>query len=420
MSAAFFYDSNRLFCEQTDLSEIVKKIETPFYLYSKQELEYNCRQIQGAAKDLNNLMCYALKANYNPTLLQIIRDFGFGADVVSGGELFFALKAGFDPEKIVFAGVGKAAAEIEYAIKSEIHSLNIESESELHLTADIAARLQKKIQIAIRINPDIEAQTHEYISTGMHENKFGVSAEEALKLYKIAHDAVYLEPNGIHVHIGSQITKLEPFLNTIKFLKDFREKLSREKIEINYLDLGGGIGINYENNFKDAGEKSTFVADILPAYLKGFRDLNIRLIGELGRSVIGSTGLLITKVLYRKQTPLKNFLIVDAAMNNLIRPSLYNAYHEIIPLELNSVEKEVVDVVGPVCESGDFLAKDREMQETAQGAYLAVTGAGAYGQALSSNYNLRPTIPEYLVDGKNILLIGKERSVEDIANQYKW
>lgn len=420
MSAAFFYDSNRLFCEQTDLSEIVKKIETPFYLYSKQELESNCRQILDAARGLDSLMCYALKANYNPALLEIIRKFGFGADVVSGGELFFALKAGFDPEKIVFAGVGKTAAEIEYAMQNDIHSLNIESEEELRLTSKIADRLQKSIQIAIRINPDIEAQTHKYISTGMHKNKFGVSADEAINLYKIARDDVYLEPNGIHVHIGSQITKLEPFLNTVKFLKDFRELLRREKIEINYLDLGGGIGINYKNSFKNTGEKSTFIADILPEYLEGFKDLNIRLIAELGRSVIGSTGLLITKVLYRKKTPLKNFLIIDAAMNNLIRPSLYNAYHEIIPLALTPDETETVDIVGPVCESGDFLAKDREIQKTGQGAYLAVTGAGAYGQVLSSNYNLRPTIPEYLVDGKNLLLIGKGRSVEDIANQYKW
>ena len=419
MNNTFFYKDNRLYCERVDLQEFTAQTPTPFYLYSKEEIVDNCRQVLQAGKDVDFLACYAFKANYNPALLSLIRDLGLGADVVSGGELQLALRLGFDPQKIVFAGVGKTAQEIELALKAGIHSLNIESFEEYQLIEQIAASLQKSIRFAVRINPDVEAQTHDYISTGKHINKFGVSLQEALTIYKQAQSSKWLKPEGLHVHIGSQITSAQPFLETIQVLRSFYGQLQKEGIALTFLDLGGGIGVDYENNFSDDGRSSTFITELLPVYLQGLADLGLKLVVELGRSVIASSGLLISKVLYRKETPLKKFLIVDGAMNNLLRPSLYNAHHEIVPLLLNNTSKEIVDVVGPVCESGDFFAKDRELQTMTQGDFLAVGGAGAYGQALSSNYNFRPTIAEYLVDGRQIKTIYKGQSFENMVDSLR-
>ncbi len=419
MKISFYYQQQSLYCENTNLHTLAQNHATPFYLYSKNEILENGKAIVNAGKGSDFMPCYALKANYNPTLLRLIRDMGFGADVVSGGELEFALKIGFPAEKIVFAGVGKSAAEIELAIRTGIHSLNIESAEELEQTARIAAKLQKKVRIALRVNPDIDAHTHEYISTGKHINKFGITTEEALRLYPIAADDPWLDPAGIHVHIGSQITEKEPFLRTVDFLLEFSGKLKALNVPITYLDLGGGIGVNYENDFRDPEVPNSYINEILPAYINGLKDSGLKLVAELGRSVIATSGLLVTQVLYRKQTPLKKFVVVDAAMNNLIRPSLYSAHHEIVPLQLNAREKEIVDVVGPVCESGDFFAKDRALQPMEQGDYIAITAAGAYGQALASNYNLRPDIPEYLVDGDTVQTIYKGRSINEIYNQYE-
>ncbi len=419
MKTSFYYQQQSLYCENTNLNAFAQKQSSPFYLYSKNELLQNCKAITEAGSGSDFLPCYALKANYNPTLLRLIRDMGFGADVVSGGELEFALKIGFPAEKIVFAGVGKSAAEIEFAIQTGIHSLNIESAEELKQTARIAARLQKKVRIALRVNPDIDAHTHAYISTGKHINKFGITIDEALRLYPAAANDPWLNPAGIHVHIGSQITEKGPFLKTVEFLLDFASLLKDRNVPITYLDLGGGIGVNYKNDFRDPDVPNSYISEILPAYINGLKDSGLKLVAELGRSVIATSGLLITQVLYRKQTPLKKFIVVDAAMNNLIRPSLYSAYHEIVPLNLDSQEKETVDVVGPVCESGDFFAKDRAMQPLKQGDFIAITAAGAYGQALASNYNLRPDIPEYLVDGETVLTIYKGRSISDIYDYYE-
>jgi diaminopimelate decarboxylase len=420
MADSFQYINKRLYCENVDLIEFSKTVQTPYYIYSKKETLDNCQQVLNAGANLDFLPCYALKANYNPGLLKLVRNAGFGADVVSGGELYFALKAGFDPQKIVFSGVGKTIDEIEFAIKTGIHSLNIESAKELKLASAIAGKLRKKVHAAIRVNPDIEAQTHKYISTGLHTNKFGVSVDEAVKLYTEAQNDRWLAPQGIHVHIGSQITSVEPFLKTVKFLNQFKMRLEQSGIEISYIDLGGGIGINYYNDFQNQKNKPDFLTDILQAYLDGFKDSNLKVIVELGRSITGSSGLLISKVLYRKRTPQKNFIIVDAAMNNLIRPSLYNAYHEIVPLELNVGKYEICDIVGPVCESGDFLAKDRKFQSVNQNDLIAVTGAGAYGQALASNYNLRPKISEYLVDSNKVRNIYQGEKIENLAKQFKW
>jgi len=419
MPRNFHYKNRHLHCEETDLVSFSAGCETPYYIYSKNEISENCTQVQDAGKGLDFMPCYALKANYNPHLLALIRDLGFGADVVSGGELDFALRLGFDPQKIVFAGVGKTAAEIDFAIRSGIHSLNIESAEEMETVAATAARLQKKTRIALRVNPDIEAETHKYIATGRHINKFGITVDEALKLYQIAAKDEWLDPQGIHVHIGSQITKPEPFIRTADFLIGFARKLQQLNVPISYLDLGGGIGIDYTNNFRDSENEQNYIRNILPAFLNKFKETDFKIVSELGRSITASAGILVNRVLYRKQTPLKQFIVIDGAMNNLIRPSLYSAHHEIVPLVLKDGENEVVDVVGPVCESGDFFAKDRELQPLYQGDLLAVAASGAYGQSLSSNYNLRPGAAEYLVDGNTVKTIYKGRSIDRIFKEYE-
>ena len=421
MKILYFKKDSNLIFENIPISKICHEIETPYYLYSKNDILQNCESIIRHGEKVGLTPCYALKANYNPSILKIIKDTGFGADVVSGGELYFALKAGFSPEKIVFAGVGKTEEEIEYAINSNIHSINIESESELNLVSDVATRLKKKIRIAIRINPDIDPQTHPYISTGLHFNKFGVAKSIALSLFKRSKDMPFVSAEGLHVHIGSQITSITPYLDTVKILKGFINELKQIGINITFIDLGGGIGINYDNQLSDGDNQRNYIDRILPGVLKELESTKLKLYIELGRSVIGSAGLLITKVIHVKETENKKFIIVDAAMNNLIRPSLYQANHQILPIEKSdNRKKEIVDIVGPVCETSDFLAKDRELPVLKQGDYLAITGAGAYGQALASNYNLRPVIAEILVSGSNYKIIKKCDSIEDLAARFDW
>ncbi|MBD3225642.1 MAG: diaminopimelate decarboxylase [Caldithrix sp.] len=420
MQPVLHYRNHELYMENVSLQALTEGNATPFYIYSRRDIVDNCKAVMNAARGLNVLPCYALKANYNPAILKIIKDMGFGADVVSGGELYFALKAGFDKDKIVFAGVGKTAEEIEYAIQIGIHSLNVESEEELKLTGEIAEQLQSKPDIALRVNPNIDAKTHKYISTGLYENKFGIMPDQAVSLYQFAVKHPWLNPVGIHVHIGSQIKELSPFTDTIAFLKNFKQKLADNEIPITQLDLGGGIGINYDKSLHNLQQPSTYIDTILPQYLQGLQTLNSKLILELGRSIVGSAGLLITKIIYRKKTPSRTFLITDAAMNNLIRPSLYNAHHEIYPLTEPNGEWETVDVVGPVCESSDYFAKNRNLPQLEGGQIIALAAAGAYGQALSSNYNLRPRIAEYLVNNDTVNTIAEAQSIEDIANQYKW
>jgi len=418
MGTHFYFQDRYLFSDKVNLLEFASQNKTPFYLYSQSKIEENCKLVLEAGKSLDFLPCFALKANYNPAILKLIQSLGFGADVVSGGELQFALKAGFSAEKIVFAGVGKTAEEIELAISTGIHSINIESVEEFELVKKIAHQLRKNIAIAFRINPDIEAPTHDYIATGKHINKFGILLSDALRLYRNAADDQWLNPIGLHVHIGSQILKVEPFLKTADYLLESIENLKARGLPISALDLGGGIGIDYSENM--FSQPRWPLKEILPAFLQKFEGQNLKIMLELGRAIVGDAGLLITKVLYRKQTPLKKFIIVDAAMNNLLRPSLYNAYHPIVPLQISEKEKEVVDVVGPVCESGDFLAQNRELQAVEAGDYLAIGGTGAYGQALASNYNLRPMIPEYMVKEEQTKTIFKGETIEQIANKYEW
>jgi len=420
MKILYYNTSGHLFFEMVDVKSLVSKFPTPFYIYSKNEIERNCREIISHGHSLDFLPCYALKANYNPALLTIIKQMGFGADVVSGGELYFAKKVGIPAEKIVFAGVGKSRKEIEASIKDEIHSLNIESESELKSVAIIAEKLKKKIVISIRVNPDIDAGAHPYISTGLLSSKFGVDKETAISLYKQAAQYPYIEPSGVHVHIGSQISTAQPYIETVDFIEQLIEDLAKLNIQIKYIDLGGGIGIDYENQLNQEGIPITYINDILPILFEPLRKHHLKVLVELGRSVIGSAGLLISKIQYIKETSQKKFYIVDAAMNNLIRPSLYNAHHQIIPLAKSYAGSELVDVVGPVCESSDFLARERSLPILKEGDYIAITGAGAYGQSLASNYNLRPKIAEYLIEGNQVETIFKGEILDDIADKFNF
>lgn len=420
MNNPFYFKHDRLFCEQVDLEEFSKTVPTPFYIYSQTEIENNCDLVWKAAGQASFQPYYALKANFNPTILKLILNKNFGADIVSGGELFFALKAGFPADKIVFAGVGKSDEEIQMALDNNIHSINVESEEELYRVSFLAKQAGKKQRIAVRINPDIEAKTHPYISTGLHTNKFGISAEQAYKLYSKAAGESTLLVEGIHVHIGSQITRESPYLDTAEFLIQFMKRLKNQNIEIKYIDLGGGIGIDYNNVFDNTNPHRTYIMEILQKYISSFSDLKIKLLAELGRSIVGNAGLLVSKVLLNKQTPLKKFVITDAGMNNLIRPSLYQAKHEIVPLVKNNKPEIIADIVGPVCESSDFFAKDYPIQQLNRGEYIAIGSTGAYSQVLSSNYNLRPTIAEYLVNGTRVTCIFKGRSIEKLATGFEW
>jgi len=415
-----YYDSSVNLClEDVKLSNISNQFPTPFYVYSKADIQQNCNQILEYINEFDLTPCYALKANYNPEILRIIKNMGFGADVVSGGELYFALKRGIPPGQIVFAGVGKTKDEIEYAINSNIHSLNVESEGELNLINEISSRLEKKVKIAVRVNPDIDPKTHPYISTGLHTNKFGVPKDQAINLFKKSLEMKWVSAEGIHVHIGSQITSSDPYLETANFLEIMVNELSQIGQQITFLDLGGGIGINYTNQLD--GNDRTYIKSILPKILNKLKKLKLKIYVELGRSIIGSAGLLITKVINIKENKNKKFIIVDAAMNNLIRPSLYQAFHQILPLKQSKDNtSEKVDLVGPVCETGDFFARDRELPKLKAGDYLAITGAGAYGQSLSSNYNLRPSIAELLIHNSDIKIIKEQESIEDIANKFSW
>jgi diaminopimelate decarboxylase len=421
MQKLLHYNSDsQLQIEGCTFESICHKYPTPLYVYSSSSIQKNCNQVLDLSKNVDLLACYALKANYNPKLIKLIHGFGFGADVVSGGELFFARKAGIPENKIVFAGVGKTEQEIEEAVKLQIHSINVESESELGLIEKITSKTKKKVTIAFRVNPDINPKTHPYISTGIHSSKFGIPRDLAIELFKRASKHPYIEPAGIHVHIGSQIDQEDPYLETADYLINMKEQLKSAGINISFLDLGGGIGINYLNQLDVNENQQTYLSKILPKLLAPFNNMQVKLLIELGRSIIGSAGFLVTKVLHIKQTPLKKFIIVDAAMNNLIRPSLYQAHHQILPINRVTGSTEIADVVGPVCETADFMAKDRELPAVRPGDYLVITGAGAYGQALSSNYNLRPMIAEYLIKDNDAEIIFNGESIQSISDKYIW
>jgi len=405
----FQYRNNELHCEDVPVSRIAMEIGTPFYLYSYATLKQHFRAFDDAFSDVPHLTCFAMKSNSNLAILKLFALEGGGVDIVSGGELYRALKAGVEPKKIVYSGVGKTAEDMEYALRSQILLFNVESSQEIRLLDEIAGRMGKKAAVSIRVNPDIDPQTHPYISTGLKENKFGIDIRHALEEYARVSGLRNLTVSGVSCHIGSQLTRLSPFVDALNKLKDLIGQLRKIGIGVSYLDLGGGLGITY--NQEDPPHPRE--------YAKAIKDeLHIRdvtVILEPGRVIVGNAGILVAKVLYKKTTAEKGFVIVDAAMNDLIRPSLYGSFHGIEPVRIKTRAKIKADVVGPICESSDFLAKDRVMDAFETGDLLAVMSAGAYGFSMSSNYNSRPRITEVLGKGDTYHVIRARESYEDLV-----
>ena len=404
----FWYKNNELYCEDIPVRNLSRQWGTPFYLYSYQTLCRHFEVFDSAFAAYPHLICFSVKANSNLAILKIFINQGGGADVVSGGELFRVLKAGISPDKVVYSGVGKTIEEISFALKTGILMFNIESPEELKAINQKAKELNKKAPISIRVNPDIDPQTHPYISTGLKKNKFGIDIQRSLEEYRFARSLEYIEIIGVDCHIGSQITEVKPFVEAIRKLKTLITELKKEGIRIKYLDLGGGLGIVYDK------EIPPHPNEYAQAILNEIGEEDLTLILEPGRVIVGNAGVLVTQVLYTKETKEKNFVIVDAGMNDLIRPSLYNAYQEIIPVVKSTNELHKVDVVGPICESGDFFARDRLIPKVQAGDLLAIMSAGAYGFTMASNYNSRPRPPEVLVKGKDSFLIRERENFEDL------
>ncbi|MCS6957691.1 MAG: diaminopimelate decarboxylase [Aquificaceae bacterium] len=395
------YKDGNLYLDGVSLKALAEEFGTPLYVYSASYIRDRLRAYKKAFPDA--LICYAVKANFNPHIIAIAKEEGAGADIVSGGELYASLKAGVEPSKIVYAGVGKTIRELEYAIESDILMFNVESFMELDVLNDIAGKLGKKARIAIRVNPDVDPKTHHYISTGMKKSKFGVDIKTAKKEYEYAGKLKNLQVIGIHCHIGSQILDVSPYIEAAQKVVELYHDLTRAGFEIQYLDLGGGLGIKYKPE-----QSNPEPADLAEAILPVVNNVEAKLILEPGRSIVGNGGVLLTQVQFLKDKGHKHFIIVDAGMNDLVRPAMYEAYHHIVPVEKKERPYIKTDVVGPVCETGDFLALDREMLLVERGEYLAVLSAGAYGFAMSSHYNLRPRACEVLVE-KGFYRVIRER-----------
>lgn len=410
----FLYKNGELYCEGVPVSSIAQRVGTPFYLYSSNTLASHYRAFDKAFAGVPNVICFALKSNSNGAVLRVLGREGAGADIVSGGELFRALRAGIDPKKIVYAGVGKRRDEIEYAIKVGILMFNVESGEELVAIDRAASEMHAKARIALRVNPNIDPKTHAYISTGLKENKFGIPIEEALEYYQIARGLSHIEVVGVHQHIGSQITEVQPFIDALEKLTGFVKELRAAGINITHINIGGGIGITYKD------ETPPLPKEVAAAIQPMLKASGCTIVMEPGRALVGNAGILVTRALYRKDSGEKKFLIVDAGMNDLIRPSLYDAYHDIKPLvESASSTQETYDVVGPICESGDFLAKDRSLPVIRPGEYLAVLGAGAYGFSMSSNYNSRPRVAEVLVRGSEYVVVRERETYSELVRGEK-
>ncbi|MFZ2446469.1 MAG: diaminopimelate decarboxylase [Syntrophobacteraceae bacterium] len=405
----FQFRNNELYCEDVPVRAIAAEVGTPCYIYSCATLGHHFTVFDSAFKDVPHLTCYSVKANSNIAILKLFGSMGGGMDIVSGGELFRARMAGIAPEKIVYSGVGKTVHEIDYALRENILMFNIESVQELEAINRRAAAMGVKARISLRVNPDIDPNTHPYISTGMKKNKFGIAIDNAFKAYEKARGLKNIEILGVDCHIGSQLTEVAPFVDALKRLRALIERLREKGIEVRYLDLGGGLGIVYDQ------EEPPQPHEYAAAILRELEDIRCTLVFEPGRVIVGNAGILVTKVLYTKNTPSKNFVVADAAMNDLVRPSLYGSYHYIQPVARSQKETQIVDVVGPICESGDFLAKDRGLPVPTAGEYLAVMSAGAYGFSMSSNYNSRPRAAEVLVRGGEYFVVRKRETWEDLV-----
>jgi diaminopimelate decarboxylase len=425
---SFRYREGHLYCEDVNLARLAEQLGTPVYVYSAGTILDHYARLDTALKSLDHLICYAVKANSNRAILKLLADAGAGFDIVSGGELYRVLAAGGEPSRCTFAGVGKSPEEIQYGLEQRICSFNVESEAELEHIDRIARLIRTRAPIALRVNPDVNPHTHEYISTGSHENKFGIALDRIGAIYERAAKMRNVEIVGVQMHIGSQIAEAKPFASAIGKVAPIVREL-KSKYGIKFFSIGGGMGIVYRRALESGsgkwwrehdGEPFAFsVRDYAEAIVPPLRDLGIRILVEPGRFLVGNAGVLLTRVGYIKQAGSKKFAIVDAGMNDLIRPALYQSYHEIVPLEEPGMSKsntEKIDIVGPVCESGDFFALDREMPELQEGDLLAIMSAGAYGFVMASNYNSRPLPAEALVRGDKSALIRKRQTWEDLVS----
>ena len=422
---SFRYVDGSLQCEGVDLETVASEVGTPAYVYSAETIRGNYRRLDTALAPLDRMICYAMKANGNLSVLNLLAKEGAGFDIVSGGELFKVLKAGGRADRCTFAGVGKTAAEIDYALRQGIYSFNVESEEELETINEVAGKAGLVAPIAIRVNPDVDAPTHRYISTGKSKNKFGIGLDRAAAVYERAAALPNLRIRGLQTHIGSQILKAPPFAEAVRKLTPLILDL-KARHGLEFFSVGGGVGIVYRGAlrsgdaawWKGSGEEEperlapeTYAAEVIGP----LKELGLRILFEPGRFIVGNAGVLLSTVLYRKSTPTKNFVIVDAGMNDLIRPALYEGYHEIEPLKQSAgMKTEKVDVVGPVCESGDFFAQDREVPALVPGDRIALMSAGAYGFVMASTYNARPLLPEVLVEGTQATVVRERQTWDDL------
>ena len=407
MNNYFHYQNDSLCVEQVPLADIAAQFGTPCYVYSRAALTDSFQQFSNALRGREHLICYAVKANSNLAILNLFARLGAGFDIVSGGELQRVLAAGGDAHKVVFSGVGKTVAEMRMALAAGILCFNVESAPELDRLNEVAASMGKVAAISLRVNPDVDAKTHPYISTGLKQNKFGVAYTEALALYRKAQGLPHLRITGMDCHIGSQLTETSPFIAAAEKILALADALAKERIHLEHLDLGGGLGIPYNDETPPA------IADYVAALLAALRDRNEKLILEPGRVLVGNAGVLLTRVEYLKHGEEKNFAIVDAAMNDLMRPALYDAYHNILPATREKHPTQNYQVVGPICETGDFIGHSRNLS-IAPGSLLAVLSAGAYGMSMSSNYNTRPRAAEVIVDAGNIHLVRERETVAQL------
>jgi len=405
----FKYRGTEMFCEDVPVSKIAAAVGTPFYLYSQATLERHYDVFESAFKGIGRLICYSAKANTSLAIMKLFADKGAGIDIVSGGELFKGLGSGFAPDKIVYSGVGKKIDEIDYALNAGILMFNVESLQELEVINQRAEQLGRTAPVSIRVNPDVDSSTHPYISTGLKKNKFGIDTETAIEAYRIAGKLKNIEIIGNGCHIGSQIILAEPFKSALKSIKAIVQRLMKNSISIKYLDMGGGLGITYHQETPpDPGE----YADVI---IKTLGDLPVRLILEPGRVIVGNAGILVTRVLYLKSSQTKNFVIIDAGMNDLLRPTLYGAFHSILPVVKSPADIIRADVVGPICETGDFLAQDRDIPAVQRGELIAVMSAGAYGFSMASNYCSRLKAAEVMVKGDQFEVIRARQEYRDLV-----
>ena len=411
MEDSYYYGEDGLRCEDVALSEIAGSVGTPTYVYSHGALEKAYRDLEEAFSGLDHMVCYAVKANGNLAVLRALASFGAGADIVSGGELYRAMKAGFDPKKVVFAGVGKTEDELIAGLGERILLFNVESASELEHLERFAARHGKTARVSLRINPDVAPETHAHVSTGHGTSKFGIPVDEALALAERVGQYRCVELIGVHQHIGSQITKLAPYAESVEKSAQLVDELKRRGFDIKYFNIGGGLGIRYKD--EEAPSPKELVEAIRPT-LQALGMSGTKILCEMGRYIAGNAGVLLTRVVYRKRSSGKNFLIADAGMNDLLRPSLYDAYHEVRPVR-DGAAAAPADLVGPVCESGDYLARDRDLPDAAEGDLLALMSAGAYGFSMASNYNSRPRPAEVLVKGDRWAVVREREHLADLV-----